>query len=470
MRPSLLLSSAVLLGSHAFAWIALLPSFQGPKCRAQALGQSMRSSPALLCRPRGGGERQEPLPEGMISDRLAFSPAATAAGGVRQPHARLSILGSLKASPMVEVSPANHTGQIESFSKPPDGQGALAMPLGLGASYSRGSGKGHVTKAMLLVAVGAVAAGAGISVAKLSILGAGLRTAGEVKGLDLYWRIFLSGGVCASISHAWAVPLDVVKTRLQTDPEKYSGVADAFVKISREEGPSMLLKGLGATFIGYSIQGSLKYGLYAIFKNIVGGMMPTASIFVVWVLASMMADLFASTALCPLEATRIRLVADPSFARGTFDALQRLIQSEGAGSVFKGMPAILAKQLPYTIVQLCGFELLTRLFYSWEWTAALLANPSPWQWLVSFGSALVTGIVASLASQPGDVILSRVNKDRSSKPVLTQMTDAVKELGIRGLFCGTKARLLHVGTIVTIQLVIYDLVKQACGLPATGAH
>jgi hypothetical protein len=150
---------------------------------------------------------------------------------------------------MVEVSPANHTGQIESFSKRPDGQGtarepcatvhhpvasagrlplshcvgptrqpvrsatcltgyyaativlftgALAMPLGLGASYSRGSGKvcviiigpthtppqrprssqltspcarvqGHVTKAMLLVAVGAVAAGAGISVAKLSV-------------------------------------------------------------------------------------------------------------------------------------------------------------------------------------------------------------------------------------------------------------------------------------------------------------
>jgi hypothetical protein len=98
MRPSLLLSSAVLLGSHAFAWIALLPSFQGPKCRAQALGQSMRSSPALLCRPRGGGERQEPLPEGMISDRLAFSPAATAAGGVRQPHARLSTLGSRECS------------------------------------------------------------------------------------------------------------------------------------------------------------------------------------------------------------------------------------------------------------------------------------------------------------------------------------------------------------------------------------
>jgi solute carrier family 25 phosphate transporter 3 len=30
--------------------------------------------------------------------------------------------------------------------------------------------------------------------------------------------------------------------------------------------------------------------------------------------------------------------------------------------------------------------------------------------------------------------------------------------------------LLHVGMIVTIQLVIYDFVKQLVGLPATGAH
>ena len=46
----------------------------------------------------------------------------------------------------------------------------------------------------------------------------------ELVGRDLYWRIFLAGGVCASISHGWAVPLDVVKTRLQTDPERYAGL------------------------------------------------------------------------------------------------------------------------------------------------------------------------------------------------------------------------------------------------------
>jgi hypothetical protein len=35
------------------------------------------------------------------------------------------------------------------------------------------------------------------------------------------------------------------------------------------------------------------------------------------------------------------------------------------------------------------------------------------------------------------VILSRVNKDRSSQPVLDTMKETVRELGIKGLFKGT---------------------------------
>lgn len=74
--------------------------------------------------------------------------------------------------------------------------------------------------------------------------------------------------------------------------------------ISREEGPKMLMKGLGATLVGYSIQGSLKYGLYAIFKAVVKNALPGSSIFVNYIMASIMADVIASTALCPLEVGR----------------------------------------------------------------------------------------------------------------------------------------------------------------------
>lgn len=183
-------------------------------------------------------------------------------------------------------------------------------------------------------------------------------------------------------------------------------------------------------------------------------------------------------------------MADPSFALGTLEGISRLVECEGAGSIFKGMPAILAKQLPYTIVQLCGFELITWAFYSWDATAAFLNTYKGGlgQWLVSFGSAMITvrsslrhfalsrpalliwlspdahpsipthththtrqqAVFASLASQPGDVILSRVNKDRSSQPVLDTMKETVRELGIRGLFKGTVSACVHPSGVSTV--------------------
>jgi hypothetical protein len=45
---------------------------------------------------------------------------------------------------------------------------------------------------------------------------------------------------------------------------RYHGIVDACVKIIEHEGAGMLLKGLGATVIGYAIQGSLKYGCYEV--------------------------------------------------------------------------------------------------------------------------------------------------------------------------------------------------------------
>ncbi|KAL3940861.1 MAG: hypothetical protein SGARI_000813 [Bacillariaceae sp.] len=45
-----------------------------------------------------------------------------------------------------------------------------------------------------------------------------------------------------------------------------------------------------------------------------------------------------------------------------------------------------------------------------------------------------------------------------------------KKGGVPQFFVGTKARIVHVGMIITSQLVVYDIVKQLLGLPATGSH
>lgn len=401
------LSWAVLLGAQACGWIALLPSFQGPRCRAWAVtssplppqtwphpntpptlmhcqacgasplrrsvgGRGCGGSPLLsLLQCTSGGAATTlttntntgpppPVGPSSSSSRTSVVAGASVPGGSCTALMASSVPPPPPPPPMARP-PSNSLGDglIDSSIPTSDpspctgedkGLAEGGKPSGLRRLLSGGGGMAGLALGVALVGAGAA-----------SLLGWGqggaAMTPRTLTGFDMYWRIFLAGGVCASVSHGWAVPLDVVKTRMQTDPCKYSGgVAAAFRTIMAEEGPNMLLKGLGATLMGYGVQGSLKYGLYALFKNVIAGALPHASIFVNWVLASIGADVLASTALCPMEATRIRLVADPSFAKGTMDGLQRLLATEGPGGIFRGMPAILAKQLPYTIVQVRAEE------------------------------------------------------------------------------------------------------------------
>ena len=85
----------------------------------------------------------------------------------------------------------------------------------------------------------------------------------------LDWRFFLAGGICAATSHGITTPIDVVKTRMQTNPEKYTkGVVAAARDIIAAEGPMFLLAGLAPTVVGYGLEGALKFGFYETFKGL----------------------------------------------------------------------------------------------------------------------------------------------------------------------------------------------------------
>lgn len=59
-----------------------------------------------------------------------------------------------------------------------------------------------------------------------------------------------------------------------------------------------------------------------------------------------------------------------------------------------------------------------------------------------------------------DAILSEVSSGGNGS-----IRSAVAELGAAGLIRGLRARLLQVGIIVTVQLVLYDTLKHAFGVP-----
>jgi len=67
-------------------------------------------------------------------------------------------------------------------------------------------------------------------------------------------RFFIAGGASAAISHGITTPIDVVKTRMQSDTSLSDlSPSDAALRIVEAEGPKALTAGLGPTVIGVSL-------------------------------------------------------------------------------------------------------------------------------------------------------------------------------------------------------------------------
>jgi solute carrier family 25 phosphate transporter 3 len=144
-------------------------------------------------------------------------------------------------------------------------------------------------------------------------------------------------------------PSNSVKTRIQLDPATYNrGLIGGFRQVISSEGAGALLTGFGPTAAGYFLQGAFKFGGYEFFKqqsvNLLG--LENASNYRtgVYLASSAAAEFFADIALCPLEATRIRLVSEPTYANGLIGGFTKMLKQEGVGAFYAGFGPILFKQ------------------------------------------------------------------------------------------------------------------------------
>lgn len=140
-----------------------------------------------------------------------------------------------------------------------------------------------------------------------------------------------------------------VKTRIQLDPATYNrGMLGGFKQVVSNEGAGALLTGFGPTAAGYFLQGAFKFGGYEFFKqqcvNQVGVENASNYRTPIYLASSAAAEFFADIALCPLEATRIRLVSEPTFAGGLASGFTKILKNEGLGAFYSGFGPMLFKQ------------------------------------------------------------------------------------------------------------------------------
>lgn len=293
-------------------------------------------------------------------------------------------------------------------------------------------------------------------------------TSSAPSGVGLYLRYALGGALCCSITHAAVVPVDVVKTRLQLFPGKYKGMIDGFRRIPAEEGAMTLLTGLGPTAVGYAAQGAFKFGFYEAFKamfiNMVGWNTAVDYRTGIFLASSAMAETIADLALCPMEATRIRMVSDPTFAKGLADGVGKIVANEGIVALYKGLPPILLKQVPYTMAKFVVFERAVEAIYK-GLNRDKASYTKAQQLSISLTGGLISGAVAAVISHPADTILSKVNKVKTDGGVLDALRIVIRDTPMNALWLGLGARILMVAGLTCLQFGIYDSVKVMFGIP-----
>merc|ERR1711981_719870 len=295
-------------------------------------------------------------------------------------------------------------------------------------------------------------------------------------GTSYFLKGAFAGGICCSLTHGGACPIDVVKTRMQLDPVKYNqGLIGGFRQVIAEEGAMALSTGLMPTAQGYFVQGWFKFGGVEFFKiNItrsIGEQKAYDNRTGIYLASAAGAEFIADIFLCPYEACRIRAVSDPSYADSLVGVGKRLIAENGVvNGLYAGFVPMLFKQIPYTMAKFAVQGAAADSIY-----ASMGSSPdkmsSGGNISVSLASGVIAGVAAAIISHPADTLLSKVNKAGAggTGSMMSRLGNIAAETGYLNLcIVGLPARCVMIGSLTAGQFGIFDTVMGALG--ATKFH
>ena len=290
--------------------------------------------------------------------------------------------------------------------------------------------------------------------------------------LDVYALLGVSGGAGCALTHTLVIPLDVVKTRLQTNPGQYGGIFDGAATIAKEEGINSLLLGTQATIVGYLWYGISVYPCYAFFKRFIGDELLTSSFAVahandIALVAGALASIVASLGLTPIEACRIRAVAQPEIYRelgllGTLNVIANENEELGWKNVYAGLPSLMTRQVIFGSVKFLAFERASEAIFG-VWPQLRSAT------YTSLGVSLlaggISGTLSSVVSQPADSVLTYVAKQSGgSMGILEGAQVMVQKDGVGSLFRGLGSRSVWAACIIAGQFLLYDVFRAFFGI------
>ncbi|CAI0467789.1 unnamed protein product [Linum tenue] len=230
---------------------------------------------------------------------------------------------------------------------------------------------------------------------------------------------FVEGGIASIIAGCSTHPLDLIKVRMQLQGESLAAPnpvlrpAFAFnngavgLNILRQEGAAALFSGVSATVLRQTLYSTTRMGLYDVLKtkwtNPETGNMPLVR----KITAGLIAGGIGAAVGNPADVAMVRMQADgrlPAAARRNYtsvvDAIGSMARKEGVGSLWRGSSLTVNRAMIVTASQLASYDQIKESILE----KGVMGDGLGTHVTASFAA----GFVASVASNPVDVIKTRV--------------------------------------------------------------
>ncbi|XP_069385611.1 mitochondrial glycine transporter B-like isoform X2 [Paralichthys olivaceus] len=274
-------------------------------------------------------------------------------------------------------------------------------------------------------------------------------------------KAFMCGSLSGTCSTLLFQPLDLVKTRLQTLQNNAKlgapkvGMFTVFVNIIRTENFFSLWKGVSPSFMrcipGVGIYFSTFYSLK---QHFFLDRAPNAG---EAVLLGAGARSVAGVCMLPFTVIKTRYESGCYNYGSVIKALRSVYKTEGVRTLFSGLTATLLRDAPFSGIYV--------MFYSQAKRAlpqeVALSGYAP---LVNFGCGVVAGVMASLVTQPADVVKTHIQVSTSHWSTADAIRYIHKEHGMAGFFRGAVPRSLRRTLMAAMAWTVYEQLMAQMGL------
>ncbi|XP_069510472.1 mitochondrial glycine transporter [Ambystoma mexicanum] len=272
-------------------------------------------------------------------------------------------------------------------------------------------------------------------------------------------KAFVCGSLSGTCSTLLFQPLDLVKTRLQTLQPAVNGsrlgMVALFLKVVRTESPRGLWKGAAPSFIRCVPGVGLYFStLYSMKQHFLGIRPPTA---MESVMLGVTSRAVAGVCILPITVVKTRYESEKYSYSSVFGALRNIYRTEGSRGLFSGLSATLLRDAPFSGIYLMFYTQGKRILPQ---ERDPLISP-----LVNFGCGVVAGILASMATQPADVIKTHMQLSPERYRWLGQaITLIFKDSGVLGFFRGGVPRALRRTLMAAMAWTVYEQLMFKMGL------